>query len=120
MEEVNTIYDLVPNRTLCRKLSKRDFKDSSFVWLRINGDSFKDSYWVLETRERLDSLQVKLEYEIWLPAPSVEDLLRRLPEGVSICRIADFYVAVKDLPDVFVGKTCVEALTGLYIQLKKQ
>ena len=123
------IYDLVPNRTLCRKLSKKDFTASTFVWFRINGGSFKDPYWVLETRERLNSLQVKLEYEIWLPAPSVEDLFEKLPEGASVHRVKDVketrqYIAqyghcFHDM-ELRTGKTSVEALAKLYIELKKE
>jgi len=118
---MGSISDLVPNRTLCRKLPKKDFKNSTFVWFRINGDIFKDPYWVLETRERLNSLQVKLEYEIWFPAPSAEDFWEKLPEGtyVFIDKSKRPYTAA--YTDVIAtGKTCAEALAKLYIKLKKE
>ena len=78
MGKVNSLHKLVPCRSSCKRLSKEEFKDTALVWFKVPADNFTPEFWVLDSREKFESLHIDLSKEEYYPAPTAHEFTEKM------------------------------------------
>lgn len=123
---MSNIHKLVPCRSKCKRLSKEEFKNTAMVWFQVPETSFEDSFWVLDSRERLRSLQIELSEEIYYPAPTAQELMEKMQdcfvrvEGSSLGDYLAQWVKSDSQSYWGHGKTPVIAFYNCYMDYRRR
>ena len=75
---MSNMHKLVPCRSKCKKLPKEDFKGTALVWFKVPADNFTPEFWVLDSREKFESLHIDLSKEIYYPAPTAQEFMDKM------------------------------------------
>jgi len=80
MGKVSNIHKLVPCRSSCKRLSKKEFNHTAMVWFKVPADNFTPEFWVLDSREKFESLHIDLSKEIYYPAPTAQEFTEKMQD----------------------------------------